>query len=100
MFDLIKKSVYTGIGLAVMAKDKVRELGDELVKKGEMSEDEGREFVDELIEAHESMRDDLEEKIEEKVNRVLEKLNLARREDMEMLQARVRELEKQLAEKS
>ncbi|MCD6415353.1 MAG: hypothetical protein J7M08_01480 [Planctomycetes bacterium] len=34
MLDLIKKTLLTGAGLAVMTKEKIQELVGELVKKG------------------------------------------------------------------
>lgn len=49
MFDLIKKTLLTGVGLAVMTKDKVEELGKDLASQAKMSEHEGKEFVDHLL---------------------------------------------------
>ena len=37
MFDLIKKTILTGVGLAAMTKDKIEELSRELSEKGELS---------------------------------------------------------------
>ncbi len=36
MFDLIKKTLLTGVGLAAMAKDKIEELAKELAEKGKL----------------------------------------------------------------
>ena len=44
MFDLIKKTLLTGVGLAVMTKDKVEELGKEFASQAKLSELEGKEF--------------------------------------------------------
>jgi polyhydroxyalkanoate synthesis regulator phasin len=41
MLNIIKKSMLTGIGLALIAKDEVEDLAKELVNKGKMSENEG-----------------------------------------------------------
>ena len=46
MFELIKKTLLTGVGLAVMTKDKVEELGKELASQAKLSENEGKEFVE------------------------------------------------------
>ncbi len=40
MFDLIKKTLLTGVGLAVMTKDKVEELGKEFASQAKLSENE------------------------------------------------------------
>lgn len=48
MFDIIKKVVLTGVGLAAMTKDKVEEVARDLAKKGKLTEKEGKELVDDL----------------------------------------------------
>jgi polyhydroxyalkanoate synthesis regulator phasin len=62
MFDIIKKTMLTGVGLAAMTKDKVEELAKELAEKGKLSEKEGRDLVDELLKKSEQARKDLETK--------------------------------------
>ena len=56
MFDLIKKTLLTGVGLAVMTKDKVEELGKEFASQAKLSELEGKEFVDHLLKQSETAR--------------------------------------------
>ncbi len=73
MFELIKKTMLTGVGLAAVTKDKVEELARELTEKGEMSEKEGKELIDELLKKSEQARKDLETKVEDIVRKVLEK---------------------------
>lgn len=54
MFDLIKKTLLTGVGLAVMTKDKVEEMGKEFASQAKLSELEGKEFVDHLLKQSET----------------------------------------------
>jgi len=82
MFELIKKTMLTGIGLAAITKDKVEELAKELTEKGEISEKEGKELVDELLKKSEQARKDLETKIEDMVSKVLKKMDLATKKDI------------------
>jgi len=49
MFDIIKKVMLTGVGLAAMTKDKVEEVARDLAKKGKLTEKEGKELVDDLL---------------------------------------------------
>jgi polyhydroxyalkanoate synthesis regulator phasin len=49
MLESIKKGFYTGLGLALITKEKAEELAKELVKKGELSEKEGKGFVEEIL---------------------------------------------------
>ena len=56
MIDLIKKTMYLGVGLAYMTKEKVEEISQELIKKGELSATEGKEFIDDLTQKSEEAR--------------------------------------------
>ena len=94
MFDLIKKTMLTGIGLAAMTKDKVEEMVKDLTEKGEISEKEGKEFLDDLLKKSEQTRKDLEIKMEGMVHKVLGKMDLAIKKDIDNLEERVKNLEK------
>ncbi len=99
MFDIIKKVMLTGVGLAAMTKDKVEELAGDLVKKGKLSEKDGRELVDDLLEKSEKAKKDLEKDIEKVVKNTMKKMNLARAEDLSSLTKQVKKLEQALKEK-
>jgi polyhydroxyalkanoate synthesis regulator phasin len=92
MFDLIKKSLLTGVGLAVMTKEKVEELGKELASQAKLSENEGKEFVDGLIKQSETARKDFEARINAAVQKAVSTLNLASRDEVTRLSAKVDEL--------
>lgn len=94
MFDLIKKTLLTGVGLGVMTKDKVEELAKELTRKGELSEKEGKELIDDLLKKSERARKDLEAKIEGLVREAMGKLNVATKKDIAQIDAKIKRLEK------
>ena len=93
MFELIKKTMLTGVGMAVMTKDKVEELARELAKEGNIPEKEGKELVDELLKKSEQAKKDLETNMEGIVQKVLGKLNLVTKEDLTRLEERIKHLE-------
>ena len=93
MFDIIKKTMLTGVGLAAMTRDKIEEMAKELTEKGEMTEKEGRELVDELVKKSEKAKKDLETKMEGIAEKVLGKMNLATKEDMSKIEKRLKRLE-------
>ena len=96
MFDFMKKTMLAGVGLAAMTKDKVEELARELTEKGEISEKEGRELIDDLLKKSEQARKDLEAKVEDMVRKVLEKMNVATREDIARLEKKIGFLEQKV----
>ena len=93
MFELIIKTMLTGVGLAAVTKDKVEELARELIDRSEMSEKEGKELIDELLKKSEQARKDLEAKIEDIVRKVLGKTDLATKGDIDRLAERIESLE-------
>jgi polyhydroxyalkanoate synthesis regulator phasin len=94
MFDIMKKAMLTGVGLAAMTRDKIEEMAKELTEKGEMTEKEGKELVDELVKKSEKAKKDLETKMEDVVEKVLGKMNLATKEDISQIEKRLKRLEK------
>ena len=99
MFDLIKKTMLTGVGLAGLTKDKSEKLARELAKKGKLSEEEGKKLVNELSKKSEKARKDLEAQIEKVVKNTMKKMNLATREDILKLTERIKKLDQALKEK-
>ena len=67
MVDLIKKAIITGVGLAVLTKEKAEELVQELTQQAKLSEQEGKELFDGLLKQSENARNDLQSKLDETV---------------------------------
>lgn len=96
MLELVKKTLLTGVGIAVLSKEKIEELAKDLAEKGKLSEEEGRALVDDLLKRSEESRAELQEQIEEKVQAVLEKMDLAKKSEVEALRKEVKGLRKQI----
>jgi len=94
MMDLIKKTLFIGMGLVSMTKQKAEAIVKPLVKKGELSEKEGREFSNELLKKSEEARKVLEKMIDEFVKRTLSKMNIPTKDDYLKLSRRIEKLEK------
>ena len=93
MFDALRKAVLFGAGLAVMTTEKMKDFAEELVKRGEMSEKEAREALKEWMEKSKQARKDMEEKTEAMVNKVMNRMNIPTRSELEELKDRLAKLE-------
>jgi polyhydroxyalkanoate synthesis regulator phasin len=71
MFDLMKKGMLAGIGLALKTWDEVEDIVEEAQKKGEMSEAEGRKFFEEVQKKYEEAQSKLEQRVEQSVSEFL-----------------------------
>jgi polyhydroxyalkanoate synthesis regulator phasin len=92
MVDLIKKAIYTGLGLVVLTKEKAEELVKELSQQAKLSEQEGKELLDGLLKHSEQARHDFQSKVDETVVAVVKRLNLATKDEVAGLKAKVEEL--------
>ena len=92
MVNLIKKAFYTGLGLAVLTKEKAEELVKELSEQTKLSEHEGKDLVESLMKQSEQARNDFQTKIEEAVQSVVKRLNLASKDEVASLKAKIDEL--------
>ena len=93
MLDMIKKTMLAGVGLTLMTKEKIETIASELMEKGQMSEREGKEFVDELIKKSEQAKKTLETNIENIVKKLLDKMNLATKDDINNLEKKIQKNE-------
>ena len=93
MKDLISKGLALGLGLAVVSKEQIEKLVDELVKKGEVSTAESKELVRELFEKGEAEKKEMNARIHEQVEKLLKDLNIPTKADLERLEQRIQALE-------
>jgi len=99
MIDILKKTLYTSIGLVYLTKEKVEELANELIEDGKMTAQEGKEFVEDLLTKSKEAKDKVEEQVEHTVKDTLNKMNLVTRNDYEKLETRLRQVEDELNKK-
>jgi len=93
MFDIIKKTMLTGVGLAAMTRDKIEELAKGLIETGEMSEEEGKELIAELQKKSKQAREDLETKVKDMVQKALKKTDVATKKDIARLEKKIKHIE-------
>jgi polyhydroxyalkanoate synthesis regulator phasin len=96
MEDLFKKTIRFGIGLFDYTKEKVENLVDEMVKRGELSKQESSQAVEELWQRAEKEQSAFWNKIKAYINSIVDEMALVRRTDLKALEERVAALEKRL----
>jgi polyhydroxyalkanoate synthesis regulator phasin len=91
--DLIERTFLAGMGAAALTKDRIQELVEELVNKGQMNADEGREVVERLVaRSREEARAALK-KADSSLHSAYRELGLGSKQDLEDLALRVEQLE-------
>lgn len=96
MLDIIKKSIYLGLGIATATKEKVETLVDELIEKGQITKDEKTKVVQEILDKVEKGEKEFKQKIDKEVKEVINNLGLATKMDIDELKNIINDLEKKI----
>ena len=97
MFNIAKKTLLTGIGFALIAKDEIEDLAKDLVKKGKMPEEEGLKFLEDIHRKYDTAQQKLEDKIHQSIKKFMKKADVVTREELKGLKKEIRELKKAIA---
>jgi polyhydroxyalkanoate synthesis regulator phasin len=84
---MLKDILYTGLGGALLLKDRVEEGLVKLEERGKLSKDDTKQFLDDLKARGEEENEKYKEQLKEALREVIEELGLATKEDIAKLKA-------------
>ena len=93
MIESLKKVGLLGIGVLSITEEKIKQVVNELVEKGEMNKEEGKTLVHELLTEKKKQMQDFDEKISENVQNAISKSKIALKDDVSRLEDKITELE-------
>lgn len=96
MLEVVKKSIYASLGLALMTKEKVEETAKKIAVELKLPIEESEKFAKELLEKSSDAKKGLEKRIEDVVISVHEKLNAPALKKIDELEKKIEKLEKEL----
>ena len=96
MFEMFKKSLFAGLGLAVVTKTKLETVLDKLVKEGKMSRAEAEKMGQDLLESGEKQWTDFETRLQETVKNFLANMDISKASDVKKLEKKVKALDMRL----
>jgi len=82
MSGIFDKSINIGFGLISYSREKIEEVVDELVNKGEVSRKDAKDMVNDLLKRGEVQRDEFKKMIGDVVLEVVDQKNLAHKADL------------------
>lgn len=91
-FELIKKTMMTGIGIALKTQAEFEEMTKEFIEKSKMPEEEGRKFIDEMLDKYKEAKESMESEIDKSVKKFLEKADIASKKELNALKEEVEQL--------
>ncbi|PIE70416.1 MAG: hypothetical protein CSA22_08165 [Deltaproteobacteria bacterium] len=96
MIDLFRKTLYTGIGLAVRTQNEIIDLAKDLAEQNKLSETEGKKFIDEVVDKYNETKKRMNEQIEASVKKILSSMQLATQAEVDALKKEIKALKERL----
>ena len=96
MFEIFKKSLFAGLGLAVVTKTKLESVLEKLVEEGKMSKDEAEKMGQELLDSGEKQWTDFESRLQETIKGFLDNMDISKASDLKKLEKKMKALDKRL----
>ncbi|MFC1844663.1 phasin family protein [Thermodesulfobacteriota bacterium] len=96
MFEIFKKSLFAGLGLAVVTKTKLESVLEKLVEEGKMSREEAEKMGKELLDSGEKQWTDFESRLQETVKGFLENMDISKASDVKKLEKKIKALDLRL----
>lgn len=100
MLDIIKKSIYFGLGTISATREKVEEIVDEMIEKGQLTKDQRSKAVKEIMDEAEKKEKEFQNTIRSTVDKILnDEIQVATKKDIAEIEKRLSNIEKILETK-
>jgi len=96
VLDLARRAVLTGVGLGLIAKDKIDEAVQRIREENDLSEEESRKLARELLDQSDEARKSLNDLIEKTTKKLLAHMDIPSQKDLADLKKRVEKLEESI----
>ena len=93
MIELLKKTMFAGVGLAVVTKEKVLESLEELVEKGKLTQEEAADLSDKIVLEGKEQTEKAKVEASNLFTEMLQRANVVTRDQYDALAERVTKLE-------
>jgi len=92
--SILRKTVFAGIGVYSLTKEKAQEFINELVEKGELAQDEGPKFVKDMMQKAEDEVESVKKIVDGQVQKAISVLRPTYDEEFRKLNKRIDKLAK------
>lgn len=97
MENIFKKLVYTSVGIAAQAKEKLESTITSLVEEEKISTQEGKRIVDEFLQSTDSKKENIETEVNGLVEKIVKTFSFATQSEMKELEDRIAAMEALIA---
>lgn len=93
---MLKEMFLAGLGAVSLTKDKIEEIAQELVKRGELTAEDKNNFINSALNSVNKQKQVIKEKAYENIQQLAKEANLVTRDEYNLLLARIAELESKI----
>lgn len=88
---MLKELLYTGMGAAVLAKEKVEQELEKLEKEGKIKTDDAKNFLESIEKKGKEEDERIKEQFKKALKEVIDELGIATKDDLEKLEKNLKE---------
>jgi polyhydroxyalkanoate synthesis regulator phasin len=85
-----------GVGTTSLVAEKLKEVGDELVKDGKLDPEQAKDVMDDLMQKLKSEQGNFETTMQRQLRNLLQDIGVPRQSEMDELRGRIDRLERQV----
>ena len=98
MLDTFKNSFFATLGVIAFTQEKLQQLVDDLVRKGQITSEQGRMLLEEILSRGQNEGHAISQRLGDEFSRLAEKTPFATWKELRRLEDRVRSLEVRIGE--
>lgn len=98
LFEAARKVLLAGIGVMSLAQDEIEDFVDRMIDRGEIAEQEGKKLVREVMDKRKMSRQQVEEEVSKRVEKILDRMNIPTKADIDVLSEKIAALSKKVDE--
>ncbi len=96
MTELVRRVLLANVGAVVLAQEEIEDFVNRLVDKGEIAEQDGKKLIKETMDRRRKqsakVEKDVDDRVEGIVEKVLARMNVPTKSDIEVLSAKISDL--------
>ncbi len=96
MFDFFERGFLATVGVLSLSREKVQEVVDQMVSRGDLNLDESKQLVDKLVKRGQEERETMRGLVRQEVQKVVGELDMVSRKDFQVLNDKIDTLLKKL----
>ncbi len=96
MIELLRKFLFSGLGVVAFTKSQLDALVKELVSKGEMSEEEGKKIVEEFTKRMEVKKEEMISTIRQEIGKLFDVVDIPSKAEVNEIKRMLKALENRI----